>query len=201
MDLRMLERRSLNGSMTVVGDIAQATGAWAHDNWYSILDHLSDRLPPRQAELTIGYRIPEPIMVLAARVLAEAAPDLAPPSSVRSSGDSPRFVSVELVHDGLAEVVTEELSVIGAGNLAVIVASSQVDEVEAALDAAEIVFGRPTRRGLDGLRAEVHVVRTEMGVPHIYAGNRDDLLRARHDAAHGVAQLGDKTRHAVRRVI
>ena len=30
MQLRMLERRSLNGSMTVVGDIAQATGPWAH---------------------------------------------------------------------------------------------------------------------------------------------------------------------------
>src|SRR5204863_4077435 len=30
MQLRMLARRSLNGSMTIVGDIAQATGAWAH---------------------------------------------------------------------------------------------------------------------------------------------------------------------------
>src|SRR5690606_31709871 len=29
MQLRMLARRSLNGSMTVVGDIAQATGVWA----------------------------------------------------------------------------------------------------------------------------------------------------------------------------
>ena len=33
MQLRMLERRSLNGSMTVVGDIAQATGVWAHKDW------------------------------------------------------------------------------------------------------------------------------------------------------------------------
>ena len=30
MQLRMLTRRSLSGSMTVVGDIAQSTGAWAH---------------------------------------------------------------------------------------------------------------------------------------------------------------------------
>ena len=29
MQLRMLARRSLGGSMTVVGDIAQATGPWA----------------------------------------------------------------------------------------------------------------------------------------------------------------------------
>ena len=31
MQLRMLARRSLSGSMTVVGDIAQSTGAWAPD--------------------------------------------------------------------------------------------------------------------------------------------------------------------------
>ncbi len=157
MDLRMLERRSLNGSMTVVGDIAQATGAWAHDTWYSILDHLPDRQPVRRAELTIGYRIPAPIMDVAARVLTEAAPDMSPPNSVRSTGDPPRFVPVGVALDSLAEVVAEELRVVGAGNLAVIVAGSQVVEVEAALAAAGIVFGRPTRRGLDEQVAVVPV--------------------------------------------
>ena len=33
MQLRMLARRSLSGSMTVVGDIAQATGPWAPTGW------------------------------------------------------------------------------------------------------------------------------------------------------------------------
>ena len=33
MQLRMIARRSLSGSLTVVGDIAQATGAWAHADW------------------------------------------------------------------------------------------------------------------------------------------------------------------------
>ena len=157
MDLRMLERRSLNGSMTVVGDIAQATGAWAHDTWYSILDHLPDRQPVRRAELTIGYRIPAPIMDVAARVLTEAAPDLSPPNSVRSTGDPPRFVPAGVALGCLAEVVAEELRVVGAGNLAVIVAGSQVVEVEAVLEAAGIVFGRPTRRGLDEQVAVVPV--------------------------------------------
>ena len=77
MDLRMLGRRSLNGSMTVVGDIAQATGAWAHDDWDSILEHLPDRRPATRHELTVGYRIPGPLMDLADDVLAEAAPGLA----------------------------------------------------------------------------------------------------------------------------
>ena len=92
MQLRMLTRRSLNGSMTVVGDIAQSTGAWAHADWEEVLDQLPDRRPARRTELTIGYRLPGPNMVLAAKVLALAAPDLTPPSSVRQDGDEPRFV-------------------------------------------------------------------------------------------------------------
>ena len=49
MELRVLDRRSLNGSMTIVGDIAQATGAWPHDDWESVLSHLPERRPPRRA--------------------------------------------------------------------------------------------------------------------------------------------------------
>ena len=157
MDLRMLERRSLNGSMTVVGDIAQATGAWAHDKWHSILDHLPDRQPTRQAKLTIGYRIPEPIMDVASRVLAQAAPDLAPPSSVRTDGDPPRFIPVDSSLGGLAEVVATELEAVDTGNLAVVVAASQSTDVETALEAANIPFGRPNRRGLDERLAVVPV--------------------------------------------
>src|SRR3546814_5285648 len=95
MQLRMLSRRSLNGSMTVVGDIAQSTGAWAHADWDEILEQLPDRRPARRTELTIGYRLPGPNMVLASRVLALAAPDLTPPSSVRQNGDGPYFVAAE----------------------------------------------------------------------------------------------------------
>ena len=79
----MLSRRSLNGSMTVVGDIAQSTGAWAHADWSEVLDQLPDRRPARRTELTIGYRLPEPNMRLAAKVLELAAPGLKPPTSVR----------------------------------------------------------------------------------------------------------------------
>ena len=79
MQLRMLNRRSLNGSMTVVGDIAQSTGAWAHADWDEVLVHLPDRRPPRRAELTIGYRLPGTNMRLAAKVLDLAAPGLRPP--------------------------------------------------------------------------------------------------------------------------
>ncbi|MGH9116975.1 MAG: HelD family protein [Acidimicrobiales bacterium] len=152
MQLRMLARRSLNGSMTVVGDIAQATGAWAHANWNEILDHLPRRRSPRIEELTIGYRIPEASMALAARVLAEAAPELAPPRSVRHGGDEPRIVraaSTDALPGLVAEVAADELGHVGAGNVAIIAPGSLVDDVGVALEAAGIPFGQANRHGLD----------------------------------------------------
>ena len=157
MDLRMLSRRSLNGSMTVVGDIAQATGAWAHQNWESILRHLPDRKEAHMRELTIGYRIPAPLMELAANVLLEAAPDLKPPSSVRADGEPPIFVQVDVSFDFLSEVIIGELKKADSGNLAVVAANSQVEEIEILLNEAGIVFGRPNRRGLDEQVAVVPV--------------------------------------------
>ena len=157
MDLRMLSRRSLNGSMTVVGDIAQATGAWAHQNWESILRHLPDRKEAHMRELTIGYRIPAPLMELAANVLLEAAPDLKPPSSVRADGEPPIFVQVDVSFDFLSEVIIGELKKADSGNLAVVAANSQVEEIEILLNEVGIVFGRPNRRGLDEQVAVVPV--------------------------------------------
>ncbi len=152
MQLRMLTRRSLNGSMTVVGDIAQSTGAWAHNSWDEILEHLPDRRPPRMAELTVGYRIPAPSMALAARILTEAAPDLSPPVSVRSEGDEPRFERAPSAGDlpaTVVEVVTDEASISGVGNVAVICPRSSYETVVEAFEAAGVAIGRAPRDGLD----------------------------------------------------
>jgi len=151
MQLRMLGRRSLNGSMTVVGDIAQATGQWAHQNWDEILEHLPDRKPPHRAELTIGYRLPKPIMDLAGRVLRYAAPDLDPPDSVREDGDPPRLVETPVggLAAAIASAVRTELAAAGLGNVAVICPGSMVTEVGQVLEDAGIEFGQATRHGLD----------------------------------------------------
>lgn len=151
MQLKMLSRRSLNGSMTVVGDIAQATGVWAHQSWDELLELLPGRRPPRRDELTIGYRIPAPVMDLAGRVLAEAAPGQKPPRSVRTAGDAPTIVQAppgDLLEQ-VVEVALAERNVVDPGNVAVIVPQSLAEGVAAAFDAAGVEYGRPARSGLE----------------------------------------------------
>lgn len=152
MQLRMLTRRSLNGSMTVVGDIAQSTGAWAHGSWDEVLDHLPDRRPPRQAELTVGYRIPGPSMELAAKVLPHAAPGLKPPIAVRGDGDPPRMVRLSDEADLFGTVVTTAVSErdsLGSGNVAVILPQSMVESAATAFEQAGVKIGLAARDGLD----------------------------------------------------
>ena len=151
MQLRMLERRSLNGSMTVVGDIAQATGVWAHRGWDEILEHLPRKRPAQRAELSIGYRIPGPTMDLAAKVLAVAEPDLRPPSSVRQAGDPPRILAVEAgeLAETVASVAIEERDTVDPGSVAVIAPDTLVEDVAAALQRAGVEFGRAARNGLE----------------------------------------------------
>ena len=95
MQLKMVTRRSLNGSLTVVGDLAQATGPWAPTSWGDITSHLPDKRPGRIVGLSVGYRIPAQIMQLADRVMHAATPDLRPPRAVREGDAPPRVLSVD----------------------------------------------------------------------------------------------------------
>ncbi len=150
MALRMISRRSLNGSMTVVGDIAQATGSWARNDWHELISQLpQSKHEPRRRELTTGYRIPAPAMALAARVLTEAAPGLKPPVAIRNEGAEPRVQQVDDIASALADVVAAEQAEVDSGNLAIIVPRSMIEEVGAALTASNIAFGGATRSGLD----------------------------------------------------
>jgi DNA helicase IV len=151
MHLRMIERRSLNGSMTVVGDLGQATGAHAPDDWADVLCHLPDQRDPRMVELSVGYRIPAAAMELAAKVLAVAAPQLHPPRSVRSTDDRPEIVASS-ASDLLATIVAQvraDVARIGAGNLAVVTPASLFEAIADALGEAGLKVGRATREGLD----------------------------------------------------
>jgi DNA helicase IV len=131
----MLGRRCPGGSMTLVGDLGQASGPWAPARWDDVLAHLPVRRQPARAELSVNYRTPSEVMDLAARVLAAATPGLAPPISVRSAGLDP-MVSAAPAH-GLAEAVAAvaatELEAVGDGKVAVICPASHLDDLRRVL--------------------------------------------------------------------
>jgi DNA helicase IV len=135
MQLRMLARRSLSGSMTVVGDIAQATGPWAPAGWDEVVRHLSPQREPRLVELTVSYRTPAEVVEVAARVLAVAAPSLTPPRPVRQSGQRPRWVSVPRAQlwSNLAAVAREEVAAVAPGRVAVLGPAVLLPEIVHAL--------------------------------------------------------------------
>jgi hypothetical protein len=135
MELRMLARRCPAGSMTLVGDLGQASGPWAPSSWDEVLAHLPVRRPPNLTELSVNYRTPSEVMDLAARVLAAATPGLSPPASVRSAGLHPLFTDAP--PGGLAGAVAAAAAVeheaVGDGKVAVICPRSLLDQLRAVL--------------------------------------------------------------------
>jgi DNA helicase IV len=119
MEWRVLMRRCPRRSFTVVGDLAQRRSAAGATTWGAMLDtYVPGRWVYRP--LATNYRTPTEIMAVAAAVLAEFAPDVQPPESVRSSGVAPwsrrvdadqmdcaigEFVAAEAAQDGTCVVI------------------------------------------------------------------------------------------------
>jgi DNA helicase IV len=123
MQWRMIARRGPGGSMTIVGDLGQASRLGAIRSWDEALRQLPVRREPRLLELTVNYRTPTEIMELASSVLAITDPGLEPPRSVRRSGAAPRIAHVrdpERMADEVADHVARLQSELGEGKIAVI---------------------------------------------------------------------------------
>ncbi len=109
MDWRVLMRRCPSRSFTVVGDLAQRRSAAGAMSWDAMLARY---VPGRWVyrSLTVNYRTPAEIMAVAGALLAEFAPGVQPPESVRACGVSPwsRKVTKDELPAAIAEFVTEE---------------------------------------------------------------------------------------------
>jgi DNA helicase IV len=137
MAWRMLMRRCPTRSMTIVGDVAQASELGSARSWQDTLGpHLADRW--RMERLTINYRTPAEIAEVAADVLAEINPDLHQPRAVRSTGVRPwhQEAGPGDLPGVLAQIVKAEAVETGAGRLAVIVPGSRLDELTQAVATA-----------------------------------------------------------------
>ena len=158
MELRLLARRTPERSMTVLGDLAQATAVGAQSNWDDVLHHLvaPEARPPeaearkraRIEELGVGYRVPAAILDFANRLLPVAAPHVRPSRSVRTAGDPPLILALET--GALAHAVATEVQALAQRwtTVGVIAPVSKLDAIAAALRAAAIDFTDARRQNL-----------------------------------------------------
>jgi DNA helicase IV len=103
--LRVIGRRSPMRSLTLVGDVAQSTTAAGQQRWADVWSHLGlgGGFEGDVAELTIGYRVPDPILAVANRLLPLTGVVAAASRSVRTDGSPPSWHAASLT--GLAGVV------------------------------------------------------------------------------------------------
>ncbi len=182
MDWRVLMRRCPARSFTIVGDLAQRRSEAGATSWSAMLEpHVPGRWAYRS--LTVNYRTPAEIMTVAAALLAEFAPGVRPPESVRASGVQPwsRRVTKDDLPSAIEEFVRDEAGregtsvVIGPPGMPGAVAASETKGLE--FDAVLVV--EPQQILTDGPRgaAELYVALTRatqrLGVLH-----RDPLPQA-----------------------
>ncbi|WP_037678794.1 ATPase AAA [Streptomyces griseus] len=86
MECRAIARRASFGSLTVLGDLAQGTTPWAARSWPALLAHLGKPDTP-VIPLTTGFRVPEPVVALANRLLDRLDVDVPPARSLRRDGE------------------------------------------------------------------------------------------------------------------
>ncbi|MGD7003292.1 HelD family protein [Corynebacterium halotolerans] len=85
MDWRMVMRRSPSRWMTLVGDTAQTGSPAGVDSWEeSLSPYVKTRF--RHHELTVNYRTPSEVMVVADEILACIDPTAEPATVIRDSG-------------------------------------------------------------------------------------------------------------------
>jgi DNA helicase IV len=160
MQLRMIARRSISGSMTVVGDMGQATAAGASGTWDLVVSHLAPRKPPVIVELTVSYRTPQEVLDAAARVLELAEPSMRPPRPVRTTGTVPelRTVPADALHREIIEASKREVAAVAPGRVAILLPADDMRTLMGALHAAGLAAVDPRLPSGEGLAANLVVL-------------------------------------------
>jgi hypothetical protein len=135
MQCRAVARRLAAGSLTVLGDLAQATSPWSPSDWEETLAGLG-RPATVVRPLTRGYRVPGEVLDFANRLLPLIAPDLPAATAVRSEPGSLTVRPVSALAGPLTEVVTGLTA--SPGSIGVVCTDDAVAEVVALLGDAGI---------------------------------------------------------------
>ena len=103
--LAAVARRCPRGSLTILGDLAQSTGAAGQSSWDDVIRFLGADPSTAVEHLTIGYRVPAPILDVANRLLPATGVDVPASRSVRREGHAPAVRHADDPALGAAEEV------------------------------------------------------------------------------------------------
>ena len=138
MQLRAVGRR-YQRSVTLLGDLAQATTSWSSSTWDTALANLGVGTASVET-LRQAFRVPGSVLALANRLLPDIAPDVAPALAVRDTPDalSSVVVAPEAVPAEVAARVGRALD--RPGSVGVIAPADRTAAVGSALDARGIAW-------------------------------------------------------------
>lgn len=124
MQARAIARRCRN--VTLVGDLECSTGPGKHDTWSELTSYFASEA--REATLSLGYRVPRPVVELSRRQLPDGgALDLA--QSLRDGLGTPLVRRVD-PGDAVAVAISAGEAAAGTGfKVGVVVAPARYDEV------------------------------------------------------------------------
>ena len=189
MQLRAVGRRASTGSVTVLGDLAQATTPWATRSWRDSLAHLGQSQAEIQ-ELVAGFRVPGAVIDFAARLLPTIAPTLTPPHSVRHHrGD----LDLRRSPAALASLVDGVRGALDAeGTVGLIAADAAVPSVRVALETAGItyeVLGDPDQRFVSRLDVVPASLAKGLEFDHVVLLEPADIVAGEPDETTGLRRL------------
>ncbi|TDC56662.1 hypothetical protein E1212_01425 [Jiangella ureilytica] len=124
MQARAIARRCRN--VTLVGDLECSTGPGKHDSWSELTSYFASEA--REATLSLGYRVPRPVVELSRRQLPDGGTlDLA--QSLRDGLGTPLVRRVD-PGDAVAVAISAGEAAAGTGfKVGVVVAPARYDEV------------------------------------------------------------------------
>jgi DNA helicase IV len=155
MQLRMIARRAREGGLTLLGDVAQATGAVVYGSWDEVLPQLPHAAEAEVEELLHAYRVPSEIMDVALPLLPTIAPDVAAPIAYRT-GAAPPLVRLVDEAELLREAYREAARLAREDGLVALIVPDELIEpalAEGGLDEVPLL----TARGAKGLEFD-HVI-------------------------------------------
>jgi DNA helicase IV len=152
MQCRAVARRLAAGSLTVLGDLAQATSPWSPSDWQETLAGLG-RPGTVVRPLTRGYRVPGEVLDFANRLLPLIAPGLPAAEAVRSEPGSLSVRAVAALGQPLVDVVAELRA--APGSIGIVCADAAVGEVTGLLTAAGIPAAALTDDGAEAATVAV----------------------------------------------